>query len=97
MIWWNCLREKRTLKNKWIFRCKIKPNRSQSRYKARLIVKGFDQKKGIDFDKIFSPVVKMSFIKVVLSLAAKMNLEIEQLNVKIAFLRGDLEEEINME
>jgi transposase InsO family protein len=88
---------KRALKNKWVFRCKIEPNRSQPRYKARLVVKGFSQKKGIDFDEIFSPVVKMSSIRVVLSLAAKMNLEIEQLDVKTAFLHGDLEEEIYME
>jgi hypothetical protein len=46
---------KRTLKNKWVFRCKIEPNRSQPRYKARLVVKGFSQKKGIDFKEIFSP------------------------------------------
>jgi hypothetical protein len=88
---------KRALKNKWVFRCKIEPNRSQPRYKTRLVVKGFGQKKGIDFDEIFSPVVKMSSIRVVLSLAAKMNLEIEQLDVKTAFLHGDLEEEIYME
>jgi hypothetical protein len=88
---------KRALKNKWVFRCKIKPNRSQPRYKARLVVKGFGQKKGIDFDKIFSPMVKMSSIRVILSLAAKMNLEIKQLDMKIAFLHGNLEEEIYME
>ena len=41
---------KRALKNKWVFKCKIEPNISQPRYKARLVVKGFGQKKGIDFD-----------------------------------------------
>jgi hypothetical protein len=79
-----------------VFRCKIEPNRSQPRYKAQLVVKGFGQKKDIDFDEIFSPVVTMSFIRVVLSLAAKMNLEIGQLDVKTAFLHGNLEEEIYM-
>lgn len=60
-------------------------------------MKGFSQKKGVDFDEIFSPVVKMSSIRVVLSLAASLNDEVEQLDVKTAFLHGDLEEEIYME
>jgi hypothetical protein len=77
MIWWNCLRAREHLKSKWVFICKIEPNRSQLRYKVRLVIKGFGQKKGIDFDEIFSHMVKMSSIKVVLSLATKMNLEIE--------------------
>lgn len=85
------------MKNKWVFRLKAEPNSSHPRYKARLVVKGFGQKKGIDFEEIFSPVVKMSSIRVVLGLAASMNLEIEQLDVKTAFLHGDLEEEIYME
>ena len=50
---------------------------SQPFYKARLVIKGFSQKKGIDFDEIFSPVVKMSSIRVVLGLAASLNLEVE--------------------
>ena len=69
----------------------------QPRYKARLVVKSFHQKKGIDFEKIFSLVVKMPSIRVVLRLAATLNLEIEQLDVNTAFLHGDLEEEIYME
>ena len=60
-------------------------------------MKGFSLKKGIDFEEIFSLVVKMSSIRVVLGLAASMNLKIEQLNVKIASLHGDLVEEIYME
>ena len=88
---------KRALKNKWVLKRKHEPNRSQPRYKARLVVQGFSQKKGIDFEEIFSPVVKMSLIRVVLGLVASMNLEIEQLDGKTAFLHGDLEEEIYME
>jgi Reverse transcriptase (RNA-dependent DNA polymerase) len=66
------------------------------KYKARLVVKGFGQKQGIDFEEIFSPVVKMTSIRVVLGLVAGLDLELEQLDVKIAFLHGDLEEEIYM-
>ena len=60
-------------------------------------MKGCSQKKGIDFEEIFSPVVKMSSIQVVLGLGASLNLDVEQLDVKIAFLYCDLEEEIYME
>ncbi|RVW21876.1 Retrovirus-related Pol polyprotein from transposon TNT 1-94 [Vitis vinifera] len=88
---------KRALKNKWVLKRKFKPNISQPRYKARLVVKGFSQKKDIDFEEIFSLVVKISSIRVVLGLAASMNLEIVQLDVKTAFLHGDLEKEIYME
>ena len=67
------------------------------KYKARLVVKGFNKKQGIDFDEIFSPVVKMSSIQVVLGLVASLDLELEQLDVKIAFLIDDLKEEIYMD
>ncbi|KAL9266757.1 Retrovirus-related Pol polyprotein from transposon TNT 1-94-like protein, partial [Drosera capensis] len=66
------------------------------KHKARLVVKGFGQKQGIDFEEIFSPVVKMTSIRTVLGLVAGLDLELEQLDVKTAFLHGDLEEEIYM-
>ena len=66
------------------------------RYKDRLVVKGFGQRKGIDFDKIFFHVVKMSSIRTVIGLASSLNLEIEQMDVKTTFLHGDLEEEVYM-
>ena len=68
---------KRALKNKCIYKLKTEEQNSQPRYKARLVVKGFSQKKGIDFEEIFSPVMKMSSIHFVLVLAASLNLEIE--------------------
>ena len=67
------------------------------KYKASLVVKGFDQNQGIDFDEIFSLVVKMCSIRVILGLAASMNLKLEQLDVKTAFLHCDFDEEIFME
>jgi len=60
-------------------------------------VKGFSEKKGVDFDEIFSLMVKMTSIRVILGLAARLKLEVEQMDVKTAFLHGDLEEEIYME
>lgn len=57
-----------------------------------MIVKSFGQKKCINFEKIFSPIVKMSSIQVVLRLTTSLNLEVEQLDMKIAFLYDDLKE-----
>ncbi|KAH9289122.1 hypothetical protein KI387_033239, partial [Taxus chinensis] len=69
----------------------------QKRYKESLIVKGFAQKVGIDFGEIFSPVVNMTSIRIVLSLVALEDFYLEKLDVKTAFLHGDLDEEIYMQ
>ena len=87
---------KKVLRNKWVFKLK-RDGDKLVKYKARLVVKGFNQKQGIDFDEIFSPVVKMSSIQVVLGLVASLDLELEQLDVKFAFLIDDLKEEIYMD
>ncbi|KAF5797362.1 putative RNA-directed DNA polymerase [Helianthus annuus] len=86
---------KKALQNKWVFRVKDEHDGAK-RYKARLVVKGFQQKEGIDFNEIFSPVVKMTTIRLVLSIVAAEGLHLEQLDVKTAFLHGDLEEDIYM-
>jgi hypothetical protein len=65
-------------------------------YKARLVVKGFAQKKGIDFDELFSLIVKMTSIRNILSLVVVEDLYLEQLDVKTFFLPGDLDEDIYM-
>ncbi len=80
---------KRALKIKWVFRIKSKESNLQPQFKARLVVKGFSQRRGIDFDEIFSPVVKMTSIHTVMGLTASFNLEIEQMDVRTTFLHGD--------
>jgi Reverse transcriptase (RNA-dependent DNA polymerase) len=70
-------RGKNVLKNKWVYQVKSEGQEAKLRYKARLVVKGFDQKKGVDFEEIFSPVVKVSSIRVMLGLTASLDLEIE--------------------
>ena len=87
--------KKKALHNKWVYRIKNEHN-GRKCYKARLVVKGFQQKKGTDYSDIFSPVVKMSTIKLVLGMVAVENLHLEQLDVKTIFLHGDLEENIYM-
>ena len=64
------------------------------RYKTRLVVKDYAQRKGVDFDEIFSPMVKHCSIRVLLAMVAMWDLELEQMDVKTAFLHGSLEEEI---
>ena len=86
---------KKALYNKQVYKIKNEHDGSK-RYKARLVVKGFQQKKGIDYSKIFSPVVKMSTIRLVLGMVVVENLHLEQLDVKTVFLHGDLEEDIYM-
>ncbi|GKV45166.1 hypothetical protein SLEP1_g52276 [Rubroshorea leprosula] len=93
----NLPKDRKALKNWWVYRVKHEDGTLVPRYKARLVVKGFSQKKGVDFNEIFSPVVKMSSIRVVLGLVACLDLEVEQMDVKNAFLHGDLDEEIYME
>jgi hypothetical protein len=88
--------EKRALQNKWVYRLKEEDG-GKKRYKARLVVKGFAQKKGIYFDEIFSLVVKMTSIRTILSLVAVEDFHLEQLDVKTTFLHGDLDEDIYMQ
>ena len=60
------------------------------RYKARLVAKGFPQRPGVDFEETFSPVVKHDSLRAVLAIAAERDLNMLQLDVKTAFLNGDL-------
>lgn len=90
-------KDKTPLTCKWIYKHKDGiPGVEQARHKARLVVRGCHQKEGIDFNEIFSPVVRQTSIRVLLGLVALFDMDLEQLDVKTAFLHGDLEEEIYM-
>jgi len=65
-------------------------------YKARLVAKGYAQREGIDYNEVFSPVVKHSSILIFLALVVQYDFELDQLGVKITFLHSDLDEEIYM-
>ncbi|RVW76960.1 Retrovirus-related Pol polyprotein from transposon TNT 1-94 [Vitis vinifera] len=72
------------------------PNGKVETFKARLVVKGFTQKEGVDYEDTFSPVAMLKSIRILLSIAAYYNYEIWQMDVKTAFLNGHLEETIYM-
>nr|GEU36957.1 retrovirus-related Pol polyprotein from transposon TNT 1-94 [Tanacetum cinerariifolium] len=88
--------------DKWVVAIKKEvkdgiPGVESNRYKACYVVRGFDQREGIDFNEVFSSVVRHTSIRVLLSIVALQDLELEQLNVKTAFRHGHLEEEIYVE
>lgn len=90
--------EKKPIRCKWIFKKKEGVTLTEEvRYKARLVAKGYSQIPGIDFTDVFSPVVKHSSICTLLSIVAMRDYELEQMDVKTAFLHGELEEDIYME
>eukprot|EP00253_Pinus_taeda_P010436 PITA_10436 len=81
---------------KWVFKKKTNAEGKVEKYKARLVAKGYSQVSGIDFGHIFYLVTKVASIRLLLSIANDFDFEIEQMDVKMTFLHGDLEEEIYM-
>jgi hypothetical protein len=81
---------------KYVFKKKLRPDGTIDKYKASPVAKGDTQKKGKDFFDTYSPIARLTTIHVLLSLAASHGLLVHQMDVKIAFLNGELEEEIYM-
>ena len=75
-----------------MFKKKLRPDGTIERYKARLVAKGYTQKEGENFFDTYSSVARLTTIRVLLSLAASYGLIVHQMDVKTAFLNGELEE-----
>jgi transposase InsO family protein len=88
---------KKVVGSKWVFRQKRGPDGTIQKYKARVVAQGFTQVEGVDYDETFAPVAKLSSLRAILALAAELNWEVHQMDVKSAYLNGVLEEEIFME
>ena len=88
--------DQRAIENKWIFKKKTDANGNVTVYKAQLIMKGFRQVQGVDYDETFSPVAMLKSVRIMLEIAAFYNYEIWQMDVKTTFLNGFLKEELHM-
>ena len=77
---------------KWVFRNKTDPDGIVTRNKARLVAKGYSQQEGIDYDETYAPVARIEAIRIFLAYAAHMKFKVFQMDVKSAFLNGELEE-----
>jgi len=90
-------KDKNVIGTKWIFKNKLNENGEVVRNKARLVCKGYAQQEGIDSEETFAPVVRLEAIRMFLALSSFQKFKVFQMNVKSAFLNGDLEEEVYFE
>lgn len=88
---------KRALPSKWVFKTKSGHDGNVVRYKARLVIKGYIQRKGTDYEEIYSPVARYTTLRYLFALAARFNFDIDQMDAVSAFLQGEIDKEIYME
>ena len=87
---------KSVLKNKWVFRLKKRQDGSIEKFKARLVARGDQQKKGIDYEEVFAPVARYDTIRAFLATCVEMDMHVHQMDVVTAYVQGDLNEDIYM-
>ncbi|WVZ83575.1 LOW QUALITY PROTEIN: hypothetical protein U9M48_030707 [Paspalum notatum var. saurae] len=89
--------DRRAIGLKWVFKVKRDEKGAVVKHKVRLVVKGYFQRQGIDYDEVFAPVARMEAIRLLMSLATHEGWEVNHMDVKSAFLNGELKEEVFME
>jgi hypothetical protein len=87
---------KNVIGSKWIFKNKLNEQGQVIRNKARLVCKGYAHIEGLDFDEIFAPIARLEAIRMFLAYACHKRFKVYQMDVKSAFLNGDLSEEVYM-
>jgi hypothetical protein len=85
---------KKALGSKWVFKVKRHADGKIERFKVRLVVKGFEQREGIDYAEVYAPVSQQSTLRILLAVAAHYGFALHQVDIKTAFLHGELEEEV---
>lgn len=85
---------KKTIGLKWILKLKKDAQGNITKQKARLVAKGYVQEQGVDFDEVYAPVTRLETVRLLLALAAKCEWEVHHLDVKTAFLNGDISEDV---
>ena len=81
---------------KWVYKTKRDSKGNVERFKARLVAKGFTQREGIDYNETFSPISTKDSFMIIMALVAHYDMELHQMDVKTAFLNGDLHETVYM-
>lgn len=87
---------RKAITGKWVFKLKHKANGEIDKYKARFVARGCSQKHGFDYAETYAPVAKLSTLRILLSIANRFDMHVHQMDVKGAFLNGDLDEDIYM-
>ena len=90
-------KDRMPIKCKWVFLTKRDTEGDEIRLRARLVAKGFSQTEGIDYDETFAPVARLDSLCMLLAIAAHFDLEVHHIDIKSAYLNGNLDEEIYME
>jgi hypothetical protein len=88
---------KSVVTSKWLYKIKNATDGSIEKYKAIFVASGFSQKEGIDYDEIFAPVARYTSIGIIISLAAVFCWKLHQMDIKTAFLNGEVEQEVYIE
>ncbi len=90
-------RDNKAIGCKWVYKVKHNVDGYVSKYKIRLVVKGYAQTYGIDYEETYSPVVEMTIVRIIIIMATAKGWSLHQMDIKNVFLHGGLQEEVYME